>query len=134
MGGIPGKRFRNGSGETGAGGDELGRIGLVAAEGAGEAAGVGGLAAAGDPGDASVQPQTPSKLTIARRRAAAGTPTAGDSSEPSSPHDPPSRDHWPQATSTTPEPNHARPLWITAPASTLVPSWTRSRPPPEGTL
>ena len=68
MGGIPGKRFRNGSGGAGAGGDELGRTGLVAAEGAGEAA-VAGLAAAGDPGDAPVQPHTPSKLTSARRGA-----------------------------------------------------------------
>jgi len=77
MGGIPGKRFRNGSGETGAGGDELGRTGLVAAEGAGEAAGVARLAAAGDPGDASVQPHTPSKLTIARRRASGRCPDRG---------------------------------------------------------
>jgi hypothetical protein len=65
MGGIPGKRFRNGSGGAGAGGDELS---MVATEGAGEAA-VAGLAAAGDPGDASVQLHTPSKLTSARRGA-----------------------------------------------------------------
>jgi len=65
MGGIPGKRFRNGSGGAGAEGNELGS---VATECAGEAA-VAGLAAGKNPGDASVQPHTPSKLSSARRGA-----------------------------------------------------------------